>query len=128
MFGFGKSEEELASGPAGAYSIFARCLHQITDLLCEELHLPHDGTAFSYEFEPATQDYEDKVIVRKGTMAGLLMKASTTLGDTAVATVEMRFFANPGWPRDPLRAGSKWTSKGHRVAGLPMKSTWRMIL
>ena len=100
MFGFGKSEEELASGSRGAYSIFARSLHQVTDLLCEELGLPHDGTDFSYEYEPATQDYEDKIIVRKGTMAGLLLKASTTHGGTPVATIELRFLLGPEYVRE----------------------------
>ncbi len=90
-FGFGKTAEELASGPQGAYSMFARTLHQITDLLCEELGLAHDGHDFTYEFEPATQDYEDKVIVRTGTMAGLLVTASTTRGGTPVVTSELRF-------------------------------------
>ena len=100
VFGFGKTEEELASGPSGAYAIFARSLHQITDLLCEELGLPHDGTEFSYEFEPATQDYEDKVIVRKGTMAGLLLKAATTLGATPVVSIELRFLLGTEYVRE----------------------------
>ena len=100
MFGFGKSEEELTGGPRGAYSIFARSLHQVTDLLCEELGLPHDGTSFTYEFEPATQDYEDKIIVRKGTMAGLLLKASTTQGDQPVATIELRFLLGSEYVRE----------------------------
>ncbi|MAE94499.1 MAG: hypothetical protein CL910_07570 [Deltaproteobacteria bacterium] len=102
MFGFGKTEEELAEGPAGVYAIFARTLQQETDLLCEELGLPHDGSDFSYEFEPATRDYEDKIVVRKGTMAGLLVKASTTLAGAPVATIELRFllgteFVREGW-------------------------------
>ena len=82
MFGFGKSEGELTSGPRGAYSIFARSLHQVTDLLCEELALPHDGTSFTYEFEPATQDYEDKIVVQEGNDGwDCSSKASTTQGD-----------------------------------------------
>ncbi len=100
MFGFGKSEEELASGPRGVYSIFAGVLHQITDLLCEELSLPHDGTDFSYAFEPASRDYEGKIIVRKGTMAGLLLKASTTHGAAPVATIEVRFLLGTDYVRD----------------------------
>jgi hypothetical protein len=99
MFGFGKTEAELATGPDGVYSIFARTLHQITDLLCEELGLPHDGSDFSYEFEPATQDYHDKIIVGKGTMAGLLLRASTTQGDRPVATIEVRFLLGPEYVR-----------------------------
>ena len=91
MFGFGKTEEELASGPAGVYAIFAEVLQQVTDLLAGALDLPHDGNDFSYEFEPASRDYEDKIIVTKGTMAGLLLKASTTHGGQPVVTIEIRF-------------------------------------
>lgn len=108
MFGFGKSEEELASGPSGVYSIFARTLHQITDLLCEELHLPHDGSDFAYEFEPATRDYEGKISVKEGTMAGLLLVASTTHGGTPVATIEVRFLLGADYVRDG------WLSDGPR--------------
>jgi hypothetical protein len=106
MFGFGKTEKELESGPRGAYSIFARSLHEVTDLLCEELGLPHDGTAFSYEFEPATQDYEDKIIVKKGTMGGLLLKASTTHDSTPVATIELRFLLGTEYVRE------SWLAEG----------------
>jgi len=110
LFGFGKTEEELASGPRGVYSIFARTLHQITDLLCEELGLPHDGTDFSYDYEPATRDYEEKIVVRKGTMAGLLVKASTTHGGTPVATIELRFllgseYVRASWLEDGPKQG-----------------------
>jgi hypothetical protein len=90
VFGFGKTEEELTGGANNSYSVFKN-LFQITDLLCEKLGLPHDGHDFSCAFEPATQDYEDKIIVRKGTMAGLLVKASTTNGSKRVATIELRF-------------------------------------
>ena len=90
MFGFGKTREELAGDAGGAYAMF-RNLHQITDLLCEELGLPNDGHAFTHDFEPATKDYDQKVTIRKGTMAGLIIRASTTLGDVPVATVELRF-------------------------------------
>ena len=100
MFGFGKAEAELSDGAEGVYSIFARTLHQITDLLCEELGLAHDGTSFRYEFEPATQDYVDKITVRRGTMAGLLLSASTTHGGTPVATVEVRFLLGPEYVRE----------------------------
>jgi len=108
MFGFGKSEEELSGGERGAYGIFARSLHEITDLLCEELGLPHDGTAFAYQFEPATQDYEDKIVVKKGTMAGLLLKASTTQGDKPVATIELRFLLGSEYVRE------SWLADGPR--------------
>jgi hypothetical protein len=90
MFGFGKTQEELAKGSKGGYSIFKNLL-QITDLLCEELHLPHDGTDFNVEFEAATKDYDEKIIVKKGTMAGLIVKASTTCAGVPVATIELRF-------------------------------------
>ena len=100
LFGFGKTEEELSTGPSGAHAIFGRTLHQITDLLCESLDLPHDGNAFEYGFEPATRDYEDKIIVRKGTMAGLLVKASTTHDGRAVATIELRFLLGPEYVRE----------------------------
>ncbi len=106
MFGFGKSEEELASGPGSARSIFANSLHQITDLLCLELGLPHDGNDFSHQYEPATQDYDGKIVVRKGTMAGLLVKASTTLGATAVVTIELRFLLGPEY------VGPSWLTDG----------------
>lgn len=105
MFGFGRTAEELAKKSGGAYSIFKNLL-QITDLLCEELGLPHDGNDFSYEFEPSTQDYEDKIIVRKGTMAGLLVKAATTLGDTPVATIELRFLLGSQY------VGESWLADG----------------
>ena len=106
MFGFGKTEEELSGGARGAYAIFARSLHEITDLLCEELGLPHDGTDFSYEFEPATQDYDEKIIVRKGTMAGLLLKASTTQGSAPVASIELRFLLGSEYVRQ------SWLAEG----------------
>ncbi len=100
MFGFGKAESELSAGASGVYAIFARTLHQITDLLCDELGLPADDTAFSYEFEPATVDYDDKIVVRAGTMAGLLLRASTTHQGTPAATIEVRFLLGPEYVRD----------------------------
>jgi hypothetical protein len=106
MFGFGKTEVELASGPSGVYAIFARTLHQITDLLCQELGLAHDGTDFGYEFEPAVREYSDKITVRKGTMAGLLLRASTTWQGRAVATIETRFLLGAEY----VRAG--WMDEG----------------
>jgi len=102
MFGFGKTEAELSEGPSGVYSIFARTLHQITDLLCADLGLPHDGTEFAYEFEPALKDYDEKIVVKQGTMAGLLLTASTTNAGEPVATVQVRFllgadYVRPEW-------------------------------
>lgn len=108
MFGFGKTEQELASGARSAYGMFARSLHQVTDLLCEKLGLPHDGTSFSYEFEPATRDYDDKIVVRKGTMAGLLLKASTTHEGRPIATIELRFLLGSDFVRE------SWLSEGPR--------------
>lgn len=89
-FGFGKTEQQLADGSDMTYAMF-KCLLDVTDLLCESLQLLHDGHRFTTEFEPAIKDYEGKITVRKGTMAGLLIKASTTRGDIPVATLEMRF-------------------------------------
>ena len=105
MFGFGKTEAELSEGPSGVYAVFARTLHQITDLLCEELALPHDGSEFSFDFEPSLADYDDKIVVRQGTMAGLLLTASTTHGGRPVATVQVRFmlgeeYVRPEWLAD----------------------------
>lgn len=110
MFGFGKSEAELSEGASGVYEVFARTLHQITDLLCEELHLPHDGTSFEYDFHPATTDYQGKIEVRKGTMAGLALRASTDLAGSPVATVEVRFllgaeYVEGSWLEDGPRLG-----------------------
>ena len=89
-FGFGKSEEELRSTADTTYAIFHN-LMDITDLIAEKIGLPHDGRSFDIDFEPATMDYVDKVTVKKGTMAGLLIKASTTNGSEPVATIEVRF-------------------------------------
>jgi hypothetical protein len=99
MFGFGKTEAELAEGPSGVYSIFARTLQQITDLLCTDLGLPHDGTDFGYEFEPSLKDYDEKIVVKQGTMAGLLLTASTTLEGVPVASVQVRFLLGPEYVR-----------------------------
>ncbi len=90
MFGFGRSEEELAADAGGAYSMF-RNLLQITDLIAGELGLPHDGHEFTHDFEPATQEYDEKVLIRKGTMAGLIIRAATTNAGAPVATMELRF-------------------------------------
>ena len=58
--------------------------------------------------EPATQDYEDKIVVKKGTMAGLLLKASTTLGHKPVATIELRFLLGSEYVRE------SWLADGPR--------------
>ncbi|MCP4435720.1 MAG: hypothetical protein GY812_09535 [Actinomycetia bacterium] len=108
MFGFGRTEDELSEGPSGVYSVFARTLHEITDLLCEELGLAHDDTSFTYEFEPATKDYDGKIEVRKGTMAGLLLTASTTDRGRPVASMEIRFLLGTDYVRD------SWLADGPR--------------
>jgi hypothetical protein len=89
-FGFGKSQEELRSSADTTYAIFHNLL-DITDLIADKLDLPRDGRSFDIDFEPATMDYNDKVRVEKGTMAGLLVKASTTNAGVPVATIELRF-------------------------------------
>lgn len=109
MFGFGKTPEEIAGGHRGAYGMFARTLHQITGLLCDELGLPNDGTAFSYQFEPATKEYDDKIAVREGTMAGLLLTASTTSAGRPVATIELRFLLGHEYVRE------EWLADGPRL-------------
>ncbi len=130
MFGFGKTEAELAEGPSGVYAIFAGTLHQITDLLCEELQLPHDGNAFEYEFEPATRDYDEKILVRKGTMggccsarrrrpAGARSRPSSCASSWAPTTC-----AKPGSRAGRARDGSRWTCAAPRGAASPTRSPW----
>jgi hypothetical protein len=89
-FGFGKSEEQLRSDADKTYAIFHNLL-DITDLIADKLDLPRDGRNFEVDFEPATQDYKGKITVAKGTMAGLLARASTTHAGVLVATIELRF-------------------------------------
>ena len=109
-FGFGKSETELRGSADTSYAIFHN-LMDITDLLADKIGLPRDGRSFEVEFEPATKDYVDKVTVRKGTMAGLLIKASTTHAGVPVATIEVRFLL-----------GDEYVSAGF-LAGRP-KQGW----
>jgi hypothetical protein len=89
-FGFGKSEHELRSKADQTYAIFHN-LMDITDLIADKLGMPRDGRSFDIEFEPATQDYNGKVVVAEGTMAGLLAKASTTNDGAPIVTIEVRF-------------------------------------
>jgi hypothetical protein len=103
-FGFGKTEQELADQSDITYSIFKNLL-DITDLICEKLNLPHDGNNFSCEFEPATQDFNGKILVRKGTMAGILVKASTTHNNEPVATIELRFLLGEQYVSESFLAG-----------------------
>jgi len=103
-FGFGKSQEELRSDVDKTYAIFHN-LMDITDLICEKLGLATDGRKFEVEFEPATKDYCEKVVVKKGTMAGLLVKASSVQGQRRVATIELRFLLNDEYVSDTFLAG-----------------------
>lgn len=89
-FGFGKSEQELRSSADTTYAIFHN-LMDITDLIVDKLSLPRDGRSFDIDFEPAILDYDEKISVKKGTMAGLLVKASTTNAGVPLATIEVRF-------------------------------------
>jgi len=90
MFGFGKTREQLDQDADKTYAIFEN-LWESTDLLCEELGIAHDGHSITHEFEAATQDYQDKILIKKGTMGGLLVKAATTYQGQAVVTIELRF-------------------------------------
>jgi len=89
-FGFGKSEAELRGSADMTYAIFHN-LMDITDLIADKIGLPRDGRNFEVTLEPAVKDYREKVTVRKGTMAGLLIVASTTHAGRPVATIEVRF-------------------------------------
>lgn len=114
-FGFGKTEQQVADEAMGAYGIFARTLHQVTDLVCEELGLETDGTDFTYEFEPATRDYDEKVTVKEGTMAGLLLTASTTCAGQPVASIEIRFLLGADYVRP------EWLANGPRLGWLEVE-------
>jgi hypothetical protein len=102
-FGFGKSEEELRSSADTTYAIFHN-LMDITDLIADKLGLARDGRSFDIDFEPAILDYEDKITVKKGTMAGLLVKASTTNAGEPVATIEVRFLLGDEYVSDSFLA------------------------
>jgi hypothetical protein len=71
--------------------------------------LAHDRTSFSYAFEPATQAYDGKIKVDKGSMAGLLLTASTDLGHRPVATIEVRFLLGSDYVRE------SWLADGPRL-------------
>ena len=90
FFGFGNTREELDQSADATYAIFEN-LWESTDLICEKLGLPHDGHAITHEFEPARKEYNDKILVKEGTMAGILIKAASTCQGEPVATVELRF-------------------------------------
>ena len=104
-FGFGRTEEELARTEGGARAIFDNLL-QITDLICRELGLAHDGNELTHEYEPATRDYDEKILIRKGTMAGLVVKASSTHGGVPKATIELRFLLGTDYVSQEFLAGA----------------------
>jgi 4-hydroxy-tetrahydrodipicolinate reductase len=56
-------------------------------------------------FEPATKDYREKVTVRRGTMAGLLIRASTTHAGRPVVTLEVRFLLGDEYVSESFLAG-----------------------
>ncbi|MEM7139932.1 MAG: hypothetical protein AAF548_02805 [Actinomycetota bacterium] len=95
-FGFGRTEEDLRAGEDGAAEIFDNLL-QITNLICEEVGLPHDDARISFEYEPATKTYDEKFLIEKGTMAGLVIKAQTLHRGEPKATVEVRFLIGTDW-------------------------------
>ncbi len=108
-FGFGKTEEELRSNEDTTYAIFHN-LMDITDLIADKIGLPRDGRSFDVDYEPAVMEYRDKVVVEKGSMAGLLIRASTTSGGEPVATIEVRFllgdeYVSPGFLAGRPKAG-----------------------
>jgi hypothetical protein len=104
-FGFGRTEEELRSAEDGAAAIFGNLL-QITDLICSEVGLPHDGNDLRFEYEPAIRDYDDKIVVRKGTMAGLLVSAMSTNYGRPVATIEIRFLLGTDYVSEEFLSGA----------------------
>lgn len=104
-FGFGRTEEELARTEDGARAIFDNLL-QVTDLICRELGLAYDGNELTYEYEPATRDYDEKILIRKGTMAGLVVKASSTHGGVPKATIELRFLLGTDYVSQEFLAGA----------------------
>lgn len=103
-FGFGKTREQVEGKNDITYAIFKNLL-DITDLISEEIGLPHDGRKFEVEFEPATKDYVEKVTIKKGTMAGLLVKASSTNNGEPVATIEVRFLLGDEYVSEAFLAG-----------------------
>ncbi|NQX88813.1 MAG: hypothetical protein HRT77_09115 [Halioglobus sp.] len=103
-FGFGKSQEELRSNADTTYAIFHN-LMDITDLISDKIGLPRDGRKFDVDFEPATKDYEEKITVKQGSMAGLLITASSTHAGIPVATIEVRFLLGDEYVSEAFLAG-----------------------
>jgi len=92
----------------GAAAIFENLL-QITDLICDEIGLPRDGNDIRFEYEPATRDYDEKVVVRKGTMAGLVIQAMSTFEGEPTATVEVRFLLGTDYVSEEFLAAAPRT-------------------
>jgi len=95
-FGFGRTEEDLRAGEDGAAEIFENLL-QIANLICEETGLPFDDGAIVFEYEPATKTCDEKYLIEKGTMAGLVVKAQSTYQGVPKATMEVRFLIGTDW-------------------------------
>ncbi|MDG2028873.1 MAG: hypothetical protein P8J50_17365 [Acidimicrobiales bacterium] len=107
-FGFGRTEEDLRAGEDGAAEIFENLL-QITNLICEEVGLPHDDAKISFEYEPATKRYDEKFLIEEGTMAGLVIKAQSLYQGVPKATVEVRFLIGTGWVSEEFLAAAPST-------------------
>lgn len=95
-FGFGRTEEDLRAGEDGAAEIFDNLL-QITNLICEETGMPFDDASIVFEYEAATKTYDEKFLIEKGTMAGLVIRAQTTHRGVPKATIEVRFLIGTDW-------------------------------
>ena len=107
-FGFGRTEEDLRESEDGAAAIFENLL-QITDLICDEVGLAHDGNDIRFEYEPCTKDYNEKVVVEKGTMGGLVIQAMSTFKGEPKATVEVRFLLGTDYVSEEFLAAAPRT-------------------
>ncbi len=103
-FGFGKTELELEGNADFTYSIFKNLL-DITDLIAEKLNLPHDGRKFETQFEPCRKEYNDKILIKKGTMGGLLVKASSSNQGDPIVTIELRFLLDDEYVSSEFLSG-----------------------
>ena len=95
-FGFGRTEDELRDGEDGAAAIFENLL-QITDLVCDEVGLPRDDAHIEFDYEPATRTYDEKYVIEKGTMAGLVVRAQSTHQGVPRVSIEVRFLIGTDW-------------------------------
>ena len=107
-FGFGRTEDDLRRSEDGAAAIFENLL-QITDLMCDEIGLPRDGNDLTFDYEPCTQDYDEKVVVKKGTMAGLVVRAMSTHEGEPKATIEVRFLLGTDYVSEAFLADAPRT-------------------